>query len=138
MEEIKFRFWNRIVGRMTDSFTLPELHTKDVAWDNLVPLRYSGRKDDQGVEIFQGDIIEYVRHDFDEDGDLKNLLLVIWDTETASFKLKMYNDRRHFCTSGFGFNDDRVSRISIKVIGNQFKNSGLLPNQKTGAKQVSK
>lgn len=52
----KFRFWNFIVGRMSQVYTLQQLHEEEVNFNNLRELQFSGVKTD-GIEIFEGDVV---------------------------------------------------------------------------------
>ncbi len=54
----KFKFWNFIVGRMSQVYTLQQLHEEEVNFNNLRELQFTGLKDSHRVEIFEGDVLE--------------------------------------------------------------------------------
>lgn len=54
----KFKFWNFIVGRMSQVYTLQQLHDEEVNFNNLRELQFIGLKDSHRVEIFEGDVLE--------------------------------------------------------------------------------
>jgi uncharacterized phage protein (TIGR01671 family) len=56
--EIKFKAWNHIVCRMSDSFTIEELHKQKINFMNIKFLQCSGLKDSNGIEICEGDILD--------------------------------------------------------------------------------
>lgn len=58
MRTIKFKFWNHIVGRMSPVYTLQQLQLEKVLWINVITLQFTGLLDRNGVEIYEGDILE--------------------------------------------------------------------------------
>jgi uncharacterized phage protein (TIGR01671 family) len=73
MRELKFRAWNHDTKKMIDAFTL----TDNLEWyANEEPcydlMQYTGLKDKNGKEIYEGDIIDVAPHMRDSDF-VKNL-----------------------------------------------------------------
>lgn len=57
MEEIKFKFW--IDGYMTSGIDLKNIfYYQDQVMNNVIR-RYSGVKDKDGIEIYEGDLISF-------------------------------------------------------------------------------
>jgi len=58
--EPKFRFWNKIVGRMTlKSYTLQEICDSEINFNLLNIMQYVDLKDKHGIEYCQDDIVKY-------------------------------------------------------------------------------
>ena len=137
MREIKFRAWDNnrksmvsiaevnlehdgsgktVIGRMT--YASNEHHTI-VHGENGYLLQFTGLKDKNGKEIYEGDILSNTTAivEFDENdvpvptGEFRtNRRQVEWDAHWGSWKLT-----------------DDIERGELKVIGNIYENPELLP-----------
>jgi len=117
MREIKFRVWDKLLKE----FNVLSLHdiTEDDYWydgksemwsvfydgtheqEKFIIEQYTGLKDIHGVEIYEGDEIEF--------NGTKGK--VEWDNNTASFRFKSY-------TSIYSLAFSKYNIINIEVIGN--------------------
>jgi len=129
MREIKFRFWDKKENRMltncpnlalSSNGEVSELKCHDgdnfsgVEWlgsaysEHIIPLQYTGLKDKNGKEIYEGDIYHQ--------GDKKILYIVVWHDTSLIGK-----QARASSYAGLSYWKDR-----IEVIGNIYENSELL------------
>jgi len=73
VREIKFRYWCKD-GQMSKNFFLQET-TGVENWDNLIPMQYTGLKDKEGKEIYEGDIM-FVPMDYGPAGFIDEVVQV--------------------------------------------------------------
>lgn len=128
MRDIKFRgedvqgVW-RIGGFTLDAIGVPRITTTDVSGEGLLFHRvipetvgeFTGLKDKNGVEIFEGDVVKY----FNPYSDKWITQLVKWDDQWACFGL--FDTNNKWCQES-----DWVKIQFTEVIGNIHDNPELL------------
>lgn len=112
--EIKFRIWDKINKKWLKHFNANLLNIGDLS--NVELMQYTGQKDKNGKEIYEGDILKY---NFPYDGRIKHVNPVFHMTSQASYGvLDIYG------------NAIPLYRISsnnyFEVIGNIYENRELL------------
>lgn len=122
MSEIKFRAWDKIEKRIEEvvdftrtwvSIPVPDedgCHLEQRKMEDIELMQYTGLKDKNGTEIYEGDILNHHYHK--EIGDIR------WEEKRATFLL--------FYTDGLKDGLLSVDRPSYEIIGNIYENPNLL------------
>jgi hypothetical protein len=114
MREIKFRAWSREVQKMKNwefIHSVKNFH-KLINLDHVELMQFTGLKDDDGIEIYEGDVVSHL--------DAECLCVIEFCEKSAMFFAKSLCDN-------IGFDMDRV----IKVVGNVYENKTIIKNVKT-------
>jgi len=109
MSEIKFRAWGPNCKHMWQWDGLKDLIQEFGDNGEKIIMQYTGLKDKNGVEIFEGDILQ-------ENGD--SCFSVVWDEKWAKFKIQHPPKRIQYPEWNRG--------IDMEVIGNIHENPELL------------
>ena len=118
MREIKFRVWNSTGKRMLYDSSLAIRGCKIVQENKNIIMQFTGLKDKNGTDIYEGDIISYGKYYGGTDLDGKDCLhIVVWDVINARFStIEIETDEES------GSIDNGV----CVIMGNKFKNTELL------------
>jgi len=105
--EIKFRAWSHEGKKMQDWFFIKSVNNliKLLSLSHIVVMQFTGLKDQQGIEIYEGDVVKHLH----SDGNC----IVEFEKETAMFLA------REVGGDMLGFGIENVTQ----VIGNIYQNT---------------
>lgn len=132
--EIKFRVWDKVDkkflslkdyqdlgaievendGTLTLSPRFRFLTSMMIMPERFIPLQYTGLKDKNGKEIYEGDLIRY------KNGGIEEIDEVFFDKEYGTFEIAFNRNKSNSATLGFWIADlDEES--SYEIIGNIYE-----------------
>ena len=114
MREIKFRAWDKEEQEMLDwdkffNLDIAQVFESKGSW-GVYPMQYTGLKDKNGVEIYDGSIIRFVLGDY-------NIREYVEEV--------VYSDGAFWCGNWLLF-DAKMNDDNLEVLGNIYENPELL------------
>jgi hypothetical protein fuD12_02509 len=114
MRDIKFRAWDKVNKRWIKQFNIDLLNINIFSLPNIEINQYTGLKDKNEKEIYEGDILS----------SAFSKRIVIFDENTCSFMLKDIDLRNEL------FSLTKEKSKNLEIIGNIYENKDLIGDEK--------
>lgn len=145
MRDIKFRAWDKAFRKMFKVISVGYEGKETLAWrfpfeDERVGwssagwevgkecdlMQYTGLKDKNGKEIYEGDVLTSHEYPFQDDGVYNYHGVVEWADEAAAFVItkRVVNPKRRGISDGIAEYMEEMD--SFEVIGNIYENAELV------------
>ena len=136
MREIKFRAWNKVTKKTYEVIKI-DFYNEKVGYlfadpitqgeaigyfkfSDIDLMEYTGLKDKNGKEIYEGDICRWRDLETFNDEILEDIFVVVWNDEKLAWYTQ--NEDGNFGYDLYEYTDDR----DLGVIGNIYENIDLL------------
>jgi uncharacterized phage protein (TIGR01671 family) len=125
MREIRFRVWDKKTETMwSPSMNLTLVGGKATTIDgNFILMQYTGLKDKNGVEVYEGDIVALDMWQGNEHGYIPEDGVIKWHQESSAFKWFSGDP-----SDGNNYWLSQADEKQREVIGNIYENPELLAN----------
>lgn len=120
MREIKFRCWDKWIKRMHTTLSIDFRATCSSERGNIVLMQYTGLKDKNGIEIYEGDIAKESRKRVKNERHF----VVVWNNDIGSYTFKPLDKIE---TSYPCFNIGTIK--NLEVVGNIYENPELIKGE---------
>lgn len=131
MSNKKYRVWDKDGNRMYDWEKVKAMFSfDDFEHESLIWMQYTGLKDKNDREIYEGDILTAEYYPFQDDGEYNYHGVVEWIDSEASFYItkRLANNDRRGISDGVSEPIDDIE--SFEIIGNIYEHEHL-PDEET-------
>lgn len=112
--EIKFRTWDKDHSNMLPVTTIQRIAEWGGILNDLIFMQYTGLKDKNGTEIYEGDILASTPNTYYEPRE------IVWFEHEARFGIRADEDEDHTMLNAY------YAKTEYEVIGNIYENPELL------------
>lgn len=124
--EIKFRAWDTETKEMSYDYLSKHWLRVCIESPYVELMQYTGLKDKNGREIYEGDILTSVEYPFQDEGKYNYHGVIEWIDEEASFYMtkRLANPEKRGMSNGISQPIESIEEF--EVIGNIYENPELL------------